>query len=145
MIHHKKVTILFMFTLFHTVQLTLQIILFFIMLVIGHTVPAIYALGHNGVEISTKWHLNFNNFLFFQTSNVILVILGNFPCFFQLTQAPWYLMLHIQLQSRLQWKETKWSPFYLTCKKLIFVRLQNASRTDYIVQNVNELEFELSV
>ena len=39
-----------MFTLFHTVQLTLQIILFFIMLVIGHTVPAIYALGHNGVE-----------------------------------------------------------------------------------------------
>ena len=41
-----------MFTLFHTVQLTLQIILFFIMLVIGHTVPAIYALGHNGVELA---------------------------------------------------------------------------------------------
>ena len=50
-----------MFTLFHTVQLTLQIILFFIMLVIGHTVPATYDLGHHGLEIGIKSHMNFHN------------------------------------------------------------------------------------
>jgi hypothetical protein len=53
--------LLFSLTLFHTVQLTLQIILFFIMLVIGHTEPAIYAPRYNGLESGMKLHLNFHN------------------------------------------------------------------------------------
>ena len=75
------------------------------MLVIGHTVPAIYALGHNGVEMTFE----FQQFSILPDVQCYFSDLGKFSMFFPVnTGTLIFNATHsATVKTAMEWKETK--------------------------------------